>query len=427
MTIHIVAPGDSIYSIAVRCGVSMSRLMEDNGLSPAQTLVVGQALVVQRPALTHTVVAGDTLWHIAEMHGISLRQLWRNNPALEGGSLIYPGQTLVVQYEQAKTGTLSVLGYAYPSVDPALLRATVPYLTDLSPFTYSVTADGGLIPLDDAALLQQARDGGAAALFHLSNLIEGDGFSGELVHPLLNSTRMQDRLMDQIQAVVEEKGYQGIDVDFEAVLPEDAVPYAKFIGRLRARFSPAGLPIFVALVAKTSRDQSGPLYEGHDYRLLGEAADALLLMTYEWGYAYGPPMAVAPLDKVRQVVEYAVTEIPREKLWLGIPNYGYVWPLPFVQGTDRARSISNVGAVDLARRRGAAIAFDDTAQSPWFRYWGEDGREYEVWFEDARSIRAKLALAEEYGLYGVGYWNLMRPFPQNWRVLNALYDIRDPS
>ena len=88
MTIHIVAPGDSIYSIAVRYGVSMSRLMEDNGLSPAQTLVVGQALVVQRPALTHTVVAGDTLWHIAEMHGISLRQLWRNNPALEGGSLI---------------------------------------------------------------------------------------------------------------------------------------------------------------------------------------------------------------------------------------------------------------------------------------------------------------------------------------------------
>ena len=50
---------------------------------------------------------------------------------------------------------------------------------------------------------------------------------------------------------------------------------------------------------------------------------------------------------------------------------------------------------------------------------------HEVWFEDARSIRAKLALIPEYGLRGVGYWNLMRDFPQNWRVLNALYRIRE--
>ena len=57
----------------------------------------------------------------------------------------------------------------------------------------------------------------------------------------------------------------------------------------------------------------------------------------------------------------------------------------------------------------------------------ENGQEHEVWFEDARSIRAKLDLAQEYGLYGVGYWNLMRPFPQNWLVLNALYNIRDEA
>lgn len=61
---------------------------------------------------------------------------------------------------------------------------------------------------------------------------------------------------------------------------------------------------------------------------------------------------------------------------------------------------------------------------PWFRYVDGQGREHEVWFEDARSIRAKLALAAELELYGVGYWNLMRPFPQNWAVLNSLYEIR---
>lgn len=135
-------------------------------------------------------------------------------------------------------------------------------------------------------------------------------------------------------------------------------------------------------------------------------------------------MAVAPLPNVRRVVEYALTEIAAQKLWLGIPNYGYDWPLPFVQGESKAASISNQYAVQLALRYNAAIQFDWTAQSPWFRYWDEQGREHEVWFEDARSIQAKLALIPEYGLYGAGYWNLMRPFPQNWVVLSSEYNIR---
>lgn len=70
-----------------------------------------------------------------------------------------------------------------------------------------------------------------------------------------------------------------------------------------------------------------------------------MLMTYEWGYTYGPPMAVAPLNMVRRVVEYAVSAIPVEKISLGIPNYGYEWPLPYVRGTTKAQSISNREAV----------------------------------------------------------------------------------
>lgn len=136
-------------------------------------------------------------------------------------------------------------------------------------------------------------------------------------------------------------------------------------------------------------------------------------------------MAVAPLPNVRQVVEYALTEIPAEKIWLGVPNYGYDWPLPFVQGETRATSISNQYAVSLALRYGAEIQYSEYAQAPFFHYMDQSGIEHEVWFEDARSIRAKLSLIPEYGLNGAGYWNLMRPFPQNWRILNALYEIQD--
>ena len=425
MYIHTVVSGDSIYSIARKYGVTMSRVIEDNQLDPGKTLVVGQDLVIRVPESTYTVQPGDTLWRIAQRNGLTLRQLYRRNPALGGESLIFPGQTLVLRYKQAPAAPLSVLGYAYPSVDQALLRATAPYLTVLSPFTYSVTEDGGLTPLEDQALIRLGEEGGAAPLLHISNLIEHEGFSGELVHPLLNNVGLQEKLMYRMRDLLDARDYRGIDVDFEYVLPEDAAAYARFIRRLRGRFGPEGYPVFVALVAKTSSDQQGALYEGHDYRLLGEAADHLLLMTYEWGYIYGPPMAVAPLPNVRQVVEYALTQIPAGKIWLGIPNYGYDWPLPFVQGTTKAVSLSNPGAVDLARRVGAEIQYDQTAQVPWFRYRDGDGVDHMVWFENARSIRAKLSLALEYGLQGVGYWNLMRPFPENWALLDALCEVRD--
>ncbi len=422
MVIHVVQPGDTLYTLAQQYRVPMARLLADNRLPDPSRLVVGQALVIQFPKETLTLRPGESLAQAARRGGISLRQLLRNNPQLEGGANPIPGQTLVLSFQQEKEGTLAVGGYAYPEIDAALLRETLPFLTTLAPFTYGITPQGGLILLDDQALIDAAKSMGVRPLLHLSTLTQEGTFSNELAHTVLTDGAVQNRLLAQLLGTIRQKGYRGLDVDFEFVYPEDAQAYAAFLARLRAVLSRRGLPVFVALAPKTSSTQRGELYEGHDYRLLGEAADFVFLMTYEWGYTYGPPMAVAPLRNVELVVEYALTEIPAEKIWMGIPNYGYDWTLPFRQGS-RARSISNQEAVTLAARYNTSIRFDQAAQSPWFRYVDEQGREHEVWFEDARSIRAKLELAHSNGLYGVGYWNLMRPFPQNWAVLNSLYEI----
>jgi len=426
MDIHVVRPGDTLFRIAQQYGVSMSQLIEDNQLPDPSQLVVGQTIVVQYPAVTHTVKAGDTLASIARMHGATVRQLLRNNPVLRGGTALTAGQVLTVSFKQEKEGTLSVNGYAYPNIDKGLLQRTLPYLSDLTPFTYGFTAQGELIQLDDQALINAALSMRVRPLLHLSTLTETGGFSNELAHLALIDQAVQTRLISELLTTVERKGYRGVDVDFEYVFAEDAEGYAAFLRRLRASLAPRGMPVIAALAPKTSADQPGRLYEGHSYRLIGEAADFVLLMTYEWGYTYGPPMAVAPLPNVRRVVEYALTEIPAGKIYLGVPSYGYDWPLPYRQG-NRATSISNRYAVELARKHYAAIRFDENAQAPWFRYVDQSGTEHEVWFEDARSIRAKLALTQEYGLYGAGYWNLMRPFPQNWLVLNALYNIREEA
>ena len=426
MVIHVVAPGDTLFSIAEAYGVPFSLLAIDNGLSAPYRLAVGQALVVQFPRLAHTVRPGETTSAIAAQYGISLRQLLRNNPVLGGNTLIYPGQTLVIAFQGEKLGALTVNGYAYPFIGQREIQALLPYLTYLTPFTYGITSQGKLIPPDDSTLISTALQSGTAPLLHLSTLTEEGGFSNELASLVLNDMAVQDALIDNLEETVLERGYQGLDVDFEFVFPQDAGAYADFLGRLTAHFNPMGYPVIAALAPKTSADQKGQLYEGHNYRAIGEAVNRAFLMTYEWGYTYGPPMAVAPLPNVQQVVAYALTEIPAEKLWLGIPNYGYDWTLPFVQGESMARSLSSQEAVALAIRYSAEIQYSVQAQSPFFYYTDEGAAAHVVWFEDARSIRAKLALVPRYGLSGVGYWNLMRAFPQNWRVLNALYDILDP-
>jgi len=281
------------------------------------------------------------------------------------------------------------------------------------------------VELDDAALIAAAQQMGVTPVMHLSTLTDDGRFDNQLANLVLNDMQVQSTLISSIVSTMEQRGYEVLDVDFEFVLAEDAQPYADFITSLRDTLAPRSWPVIVALAPKTSANQPGLLYEGHNYRLLGQAADAVLLMTYEWGYTYGPPMAVAPLPNVRRVVEYALTEIPAEKILLGIPNYGYDWTLPFVQGESRATSISNLYAVTLAADNGVEISYDSQAQAPFFRYRDDMGREHEVWFEDARSIRAKLSLISRYGLLGAGYWNLMRPFPQNWLVLNSMFNVLD--
>lgn len=146
-------------------------------------------------------------------------------------------------------------------------------------------------------------------------------------------------------------------------------------------------------------------------------------MTYEWGYTYGPPMAVAPINMVRRVVEYAVTEIDPAKINLGIPNYGYDWPLPYVRGTTAATTVGNVQAVQLALRYGATIQFDEVAQSPYFNY-EDKGIEHVVWFEDVRSLQAKFDLIKEFNLRGAGYWTIMQWFRANWELLSYNFNIQ---
>ncbi len=376
MEIYVVRDGDSVDSIASTYGVTPDSIIYNNQLSYPYRLAIGQALLLS----------------VSEN-------------AREKRNII--------------TG-----GYAYPFIRRFTLTETLPYLTDLFIFSYGFTTNGDLIPplLDDNWMIELARKNNTLPVLTLTPFGADGMFSNYLITVLVNSPDVQQNLIENLLETMEAKNYGGIDIDFEYILAEDRIAFAEFVTKVRIAANAAGYSVSVALVPKTSDNQPGLLYGGKDYALLGEAANSVLLMTYEWGYTYGPPMAVAPIHKVREVVEYALTRIPADKINLGIPNYGYDWPLPYEKGITAARTISNTEAIEIAIANNASIQFDPVSMSPHFSYV-KDGTGHEVWFEDVRSMNEKFSLIQEYHLRGAGYWQIMNLFRANWLLLADTFYI----
>ena len=143
MTIHVVEPGQTLYSIAGQYGADLELLRQANGVPADGALAVGQTLVIQEIAVFHTVQPGQTLASIARQYGVSLRTLYRNNPVLHGILEVRPGQMLAIQYKEEKYGRIYTNGYAYPFIQPLQLSTTLPYMSYVTPFTYGITAQGG--------------------------------------------------------------------------------------------------------------------------------------------------------------------------------------------------------------------------------------------------------------------------------------------
>lgn len=371
----------------------------------------------------YVVVLGDTIEGISEKTGAPVETI------IYANQLVYPyalaiGQALLIQGEQEADRGIRTNGYAYTYINSWVLNETLPYLSELSVFSYGFTMEGDLVkpPMEDVGMVQAARAAGVLPILTLTPLDASGQFNNNLITAAVQNPSVKENLINQLMEMVRVKGYGGVDIDFEYIKREDRDAFTAFVAETAQALHEEGYQLSVALAPKTSAGQPGLLYEGKDYAALGAIADHVLLMTYEWGYKYGPNMAVAPLNMVRRVVEYALTEIPAEKIDLGIPNYGYDWPLPFERGVTAARTIGNVEAVQIAIENDAVIYFDETAKSPYFNY-EKAGIAHEVWFEDPRSMNAKLDLVAEYGLRGTGWWQLMRWWRAGWLVTEQRFFI----
>lgn len=372
------------------------------------------------------VAPGQTIWTLANAYGVTAEQIAALN-GLADPSRLTPGQALVVpaagSRPRASIETNAYLQPSNPERDRRLVAETEQSLTYYSVFEYKVRADGSLEAPDDEVALQAISETAAVPMMVVANFEEGN-FSPAITRAIFSDPAIRQRTIDGIAQTMADKGYRAINIDFENLYPDDRDAYSDFLRDLTERLHGEGYIVSSALAPKTSAEQVGSWYEGHDYRAHGEIVDFVIIMTYEWGWSGGPPMAVAPLPQVRQVLEYALSEIPAHKIMMGAPLYGYDWTLPFIPGGKWARVVSPQAAVEQAVRVGAYIRYDEVAQAPYYHYYDENGAEHVVWFEDARSMQAKFDLLKSLGLRGISYWVLGNPFPQNWALLPDNFDIQ---
>ncbi len=373
--------------------------------------------------MIYVVNENDTIDSISQATGVSPQTIAFDNQIQYPYALAI-GQALFIRGTSRITRDVLINGYAYPFIDRSVLEETLKYLSYLSVFSYGFTGNGELIPptLPDEWMIELATVNNVKSILTLTPFDVEGKFNNRLINELINNQDAVNNLIEELLTTLEEKGFGGVDIDFEYILAEDRDAFTGFVATMAERLNQNGYEVSVALAPKNSSDQRGLLYEGKDYGGIGSVANSVLLMTYEWGYKYGPPLPVAPINQVRRVVDYAITEIPVAKINLGIPNYGYDWPLPFERGITVAETIGNVQAIQIAIKYGARIMFDELSKSPYFSYT-DNGVEHIVWFEDVRSIEAKFGLITEYGLRGAGYWQIMRLFRANWLLLDSMFEI----
>ena len=422
MFIHVVKKGDTLYSISREYNVPVSKLIHDNALIDANQLLVGQSLIVKPNNFVYTIKSGDNLYEIATRYKLSVQEILNTNPQLNINNLI-PGQEIRIVYDNPKKIPMEINGFIYPDINIDVLRQTLPHLTYISIFSYIINSDGSINNLDDERLIREAYRYAVVPLMTITNINadESGAFNTEVIHNILNDPALRSKLIESIFQKMREKDYLGVVIDFEYLEPNDRKLYNTFLEEAKNRYDDLGYIVMSAVAPKINAAQVGLLYEAHDYPVHGRLMDRVIIMTYEWGYLYGPAMPVAPINEVERVIRYAVTEIPPDKILMGFPNYGYDFRVPFIQGTA-AQLITNNEAIEIGLDRNVGVQFDTKAQSPFFTYY-DNSQKHEVHFEDPRSITAKINLAIEYGLKGFSYWTLNEFFIQNWILIDYYIDV----
>lgn len=309
-----------------------------------------------------------------------------------------------------------VNGYATAEITKEQLTQWADNLTYVSYYTYGFNLDGSLAPINDGNLIRYAYGSGTAPFMVLTPLNTSGVYSYELVGEVITDPLVRSRLIDNVLLTAAEKKYYGLVFNFGPIAVEDREEFVITVAKTAARLNPRGVLVIVSLTP-------GANDAGIDYVSLGKAANFTELRTFQWEQSQMPPAAISPFDKTSEMLTRITSMIERGTILLGLPNFGYDWTLPYIQGKTAAEMISNTEAADRAKRTGAKVQYDDVVQSPYYFYNDSAGAKHIVWYDDERSFGAKLELVNDFDLAGISIWTIMNPFPAGIKAMNGMFEI----
>lgn len=323
---------------------------------------------------------------------MSLVQKWNSKYAANSPAVKYQNEKEVVGYytKDWPTDTLSQNS----------LNTNASRITTVATFAYKLQATGELVGETPVDALKTAANNSIQTLALVHNLSSA-GFDRSLIHSILNDSELKTKTITNIYQVVTVNGFDGVNIDFENVRPGDREALNSFMTELRDKLAPDNLAVTISVPAKTADNPSDGWSGGFDYKYLATVTDRIMIMSYDEHWIGGDPGPVASQPWVEKVAAYAVKVIPKEKVLLGIGNYGYDW----IVGKGWHKTVLARNAVSMAEKYGSKIEWDNTNQTPYFYYWDND-QKHVVWFESTESAGFKLDLVNKYDLKGIAMWRL---------------------
>jgi spore germination protein YaaH len=299
------------------------------------------------------------------------------------------------------------------SSDPASLNSLKQHydmMQTVTPFWGTINEDGTITPRDSNNMDEVkrfAREKKVKVTVLLNNAKSGANSSP--IHGLLNDSQSRTNAVANIEEYVKSNGFDGVNIDFESVPPEDRDKLTLFMEELSQRLRPQGLTVAISVFPKQD-ETTNDVAIAYDYEKLPKYVDQIVLMTYDNHGEWSGPGPVADISWVENNLKYALRFMPKSKLYLGIAAYGYDWT------AGNVNTVNYSNAMETATKYGAKLSWDEAAKVPYFKY-SDANNEHQVWFENSRSLSYKLDLVSKYDLKGLAIWRLGQEDPAYWQTI----------
>lgn len=300
-------------------------------------------------------------------------------------------------YENPWTGQDESTG-SYPS-----LKAFSKTMSSVGPFWYKVDKDGSIESKENPAVYEEMR----AMKLKVYPLVTN---KREATDSILGNAEIRKTAVDNLVNLVKEKNYDGLNIDFELLAPSHRENLTAFMEELYPKMKAIGKTVIISVFPQVEVHES--VSGAYDYPNLSKNTDYVQIMTYDNHWSTSAPGAIAPIDWYEKNIQYAVEKCGgANKVLVGVSAYGYDW-----NKNNKGETITYPNAIVLADKKGVEIKYDETVQAPYFKY-----DDHEVWFENARSIAAKLNVVAKYQPAGIAIWRIGQEQPEIWQEIDKIF------